>query len=150
MHHGYSRFLREDDKIDPIIKYFAHEQQSYELLRWAIKDSRTKGFHSHEITVLFPSAKTTDLEPLQYGGTRLAPYSIGEKLSPDRDAWYSTIRRFKGLESSAVILIGLSDLLSDEGADLFYTACTRTTGVFYFLASHSIQDQIERIITKRV
>src|SRR5262249_45078308 len=37
MHRGYSRYLREDDRIDPVIKYFAHKKQSEELLRWAIK-----------------------------------------------------------------------------------------------------------------
>jgi DNA polymerase III delta prime subunit len=150
MRHAYSRYLRQDDRVDPVVKYFANEQQSRELLVWAVNDTRTKGYLPHEVTVLFPSIKGGDLEPMKIGNISLVPYTVGGTPRFECDARYSTIRRFKGLESRAIILMGFEDLISDEGADLFYTACTRTTDVFYFLTAQAVKGQIERIITRQV
>jgi hypothetical protein len=150
MHHGYSRYLREDDRVDPIIKYFANEKQCYEHLRWAITDARTKGFHPQETVVLLPAALYSDSVSYQNGNIHLASYTTGQGLPANCDAWHSTVRRFKGLESRAIILVGLDDIISEDGADLFYTACTRTTDVFYFVVRQNIKAQLERVITNRM
>lgn len=145
----YSRFLREDDQVDPFIKYFSNEQQSWELLRWALNDARQKGYLNSEITVLFPSIAQFGQSAIDIGSYRLVPYDTFVRLGADCAGSFSSVRRFKGLEARVIIVSGIDDVESDEGADLFYTACTRTTDIFYFLANIRVKEQIQSIILGR-
>ncbi len=121
---NYSRILRPDDHIEPVISYYATPSQQRKELAKILERLFKESYSGDDIVVLSPKA-----------GTRCAAASVSEKPWSDQlvpfaaastgQIRYTTIQNFKGLDSPAVVVTDIEHVDSDMFSSLFYVATTR-------------------------
>ena len=121
---NYSRVLRPDDRIEPVITYYAAPSQQRKQLVSILEQLYRDSFAGEDIVILSPKA-----------GSRCAAASIAEKSWADRIAPYeqatpgqirfTTIQSFKGLDSPAIVVTDIERLAGELFSSLFYVATTR-------------------------
>ena len=122
---NYSRVLRPDDRIEPVITYYATPSQQRKQLVSTLERLDRDSFSGEDIVILSPKA-----------GSRCAAASIAEKSWADRIAPYehaapdqirfTTIQSFKGLDSPAIVVTDIEHLAGELFSSLFYVATTRS------------------------
>jgi ATP:corrinoid adenosyltransferase len=121
---NYSRILRPDDHIEPVISYYATLSQQRKELGKALERLFKESYSGDDIVVLSPKA-----------GTRCAAAAVAEKpwsdqLAPFEAAStgqirYTSIQSFKGLDSPATVVTDIEHVDGDTFSSLFYVATTR-------------------------
>jgi len=117
---NYSRVLRPDDQVEPVITYYATPSQQRKALVTVLERLHNESFNSDDIVVLSPKARPRCISASlteQPWSERLAP--LGETLQGRIP--YTTIQSFKGLESPAIVV---TDIEHDApiGTDLYHRA----------------------------
>jgi hypothetical protein len=121
---NYSRILRPDDHIEPIIRYYATPSQQRKELGKTLEHLINESYINDDIVILSPKA-----------GTRCVAANVTDKLwsdqliafeaaSPGKIA-YTTIQSFKGLESPAIVVTDIEHIDSEMFSSLLYVATTR-------------------------
>lgn len=121
---NYSRILRPDDQIDPIISYYATPSQQRKEVARALDLLLKESFNPDDIVVLSPKS-----EPRCVAAS-ITDKLLSEQLAPFEKAAtgqirYTTIQKFKGLDSSAIIVTDIEHIDDDMFSSLFYIASTR-------------------------
>lgn len=121
---NYSRVLRPDDRVEPVIIYYATPSQQRKELVSTLERLHRESFAGDDIVILSPKA-----------GSRCAAAGITEKPWPDQLApfeqatagqiRYTTIQSFKGLDSPAIVVTDIEHLAGELFSSLFYVATTR-------------------------
>lgn len=121
---NYSRIRRPDDKVEPVICYYATPSQQRKELSNALERLFKQSYSGDDIVVLSPKA-----------GTRCAAANVTDKPWSDQlvpfDAAakgqirYTTIHSFKGLDSPAIVVTDIEHVDDDMFSSLFYVATTR-------------------------
>lgn len=121
---SYTRILRPDDRIDPLISYFATPSQQRKELARILERLEKESYSNDDIVILSPKA-----------GSKCASASLTVKPWCDRLAPieanimgcipFTTIQSYKGLESPVIIVTDIEHLDSDIFSSLFYVATTR-------------------------
>ncbi|MEK6259921.1 MAG: AAA family ATPase [Planctomycetota bacterium] len=121
---NYSRVLRPDDRVEPLISYYATPSQQRNELTSVLERLQRESFANEDIVVLSPKS-----------GSRSAAGSLNEKpwserLTPIDESQpgrvpFTTIQSFKGLESPAIVVTDIEHLDSELFSSLFYVATTR-------------------------
>lgn len=142
---NYSRILRSDDRIEPIIRYYATPSQQGKEIVKAIDGLYKESYRCDDIVILSPKASL-----------RCAAADITEKpwcaqLAPFESASasqvrYTTVQRFKGLESAAVIVTDIEHMASELFSSLFYVATTRALERLYIIAHETVKSDIIKIL----
>lgn len=121
---NYSRILRPDDNIEPVISYYATPSQQRKEFARTLERLFKESYSGDDIVVLSPKA-----------GSRCAaaggidkPWS--DQLAPFESAStgqirYTTIQSYKGLDSPAIVVTDIEHLDGDIFSSLFYVATTR-------------------------
>lgn len=121
---NYLRVLRPDDRIEPVITYYATPSQQRKRLVSILERLYRDSFSGEDIVILSPKARlrcaaaTIAENPWS---DRIAPY---EHALPDQIR-FTTIQSFKGLESPAIIVTDIEHLAGELFSSLFYVATTR-------------------------
>jgi len=106
---NYSRVLRPDDQVEPVITYYATPSQQRKALVTVLERLHNESFNSDDIVVLSPKARPRCISASlteQPWSERLAP--LGETLQGRIP--YTTIQSFKGLESPAIVVTDIEHL----------------------------------------
>jgi ATP:corrinoid adenosyltransferase len=121
---NYSRILRPDDHIEPVISYYATPSQQRKELGKTLERLFKESYSGDDIVVLSPKA-----------GERCAAASITDKPWSNQFAAfeaastgqirYATIQSFKGLDSPAIVITDIEHVDGDMSSSLFYVATTR-------------------------
>lgn len=121
---NYSRILRPDDHIEPVISYYATPSQQRKELCKTLERLFKESYSGDDIVVLSPKA-----------GTRCAAASVTDKPWSDQLAAfeaaltgqirYTTIQSFKGLDSPTIVVTDIEHVDGDMFSSLFYVATTR-------------------------
>lgn len=121
---NYSRILRPDDRIEPVISYYATPSQQRKELGKILERLFRESYSGEDIVVLSPKA-----------GTRCAAANVTDKPWRDQLAAfeaastgqirYTTIQSFKGLDSPAIVVTDIEYVDGDMFSSLFYVATTR-------------------------
>jgi len=121
---NYSRILRPDDNIEPVISYYATPSQQRKELAKTLERLFKDSYSGDDIIVLSPKA-----------GSRCAAAGVNEKpwsdqLAPFESAStsqirWTTIQSFKGLDSPAIVVTDIEHVDGDMFSSLFYVATTR-------------------------
>lgn len=121
---NYSRILRPDDRIEPVISYYATPSQQRKELVSTLERLHRESFAGDDIVLLSPKA-----------GARCAASGVTEKpwcgqIASFEDAVpgqirFTTIQSFKGLDSPAIVVTDIEHLAGDLFSSLFYVATTR-------------------------
>jgi ATP:corrinoid adenosyltransferase len=121
---NYSRILRPDDHVEPVITYYATPSQQRKELGKTLERLFKDSYSGDDIVVLSPKA-----------GARCAAAGVSEKPWCDQLATfeaastgqirYTTIQSFKGLDSPAIVVTDIEHVDGDTFSSLFYVATTR-------------------------
>jgi DNA polymerase III delta prime subunit len=144
---GYVRVMRDDDGDPPEVRFWKSAAQQQELLCAALDDLRAAGFRGPKVAVLSPrndaacvAATLTEqpwrdlLTPLAHSGPHGPVFDLHSSKTR-----YTTVHRFKGLESRAVVLTDIERLSTPRERDLFYVGATRATQRLIVLAHESLR-----------
>ena len=137
----YSRVLRPDDRVEPIIAYYATPSQQRKQLVSILEQLHRDSFSGEDIVILSPKA-----------GSRCAAASIADKPWADRLALYeeaapdqiryTTIQSFKGLDSPAIVVTDIEHLDGELFSSLFYVATTRALERLCFVVHETAKPDI--------
>ena len=167
----YSRVLRPDDGFDARCKFWANRQDQVSQLGKVLEDLFQEGYHPHDIVVL--SATTANSSAAKElasvpSAPRVAPFDnnaldfltrLGDGGSqaqfdgmdgagedPRGAVFYTTIAKFKGLESRVVVLTDFEEISTEKASSLLYTGITRATDRLFVLADESAAEEFQRIV----
>jgi hypothetical protein len=129
---NYSRVLRPDDQVEPVITYYATPSQQRKALTSMLERLHKESFNSDDIVILSPKAK------LRCISASLTEKPWSETLAPMGEALqgripYTTIQSFKGLESPAIVVTDIEHLDGELFSSLFYVATTRPLERIYII-----------------
>jgi ATP:corrinoid adenosyltransferase len=121
---NYSRILRPDDHIEPVISYYATPSQQRKELAKTLERLFKGSYGGDDIVVLSPKASPR----CAAAGIAEKPWS--DQLAPFEAAAtgqirYTTIQSFKGLDSPAIVVTDIEHVDGDMFSSLFYVATTR-------------------------
>ena len=120
----YSGYMRVGGGVQNYdISFYEHERAQLDQVgRW-LKDFKSQGYKSSEITILsFRSVDTSAATRLKHEGFKLRPtWQAGDFTG------YTSVHAFKGMENKVVILTDLVLGEADFHRHLFYTGMTRAT-----------------------
>ena len=138
---NYSRVLRPDDRIEPVISYYATPSQQRKEFVSILERLHKDSFYGDDIVILSPKA-----------GPRCAAAGITDKawsdqLAPFEQAAtgqmrYTTIQSFKGLDSPAIVVTDIEHLAGDHFSSLFYVATTRALERLYIIVHETAKADI--------
>jgi hypothetical protein len=138
---NYSRVLRPDDRIEPVIRYYATPSQQRKEFVSILERLHKDSFSGDDIVILSPKA-----------GPRCAAAGITDKAWSDQLApfdqaatgqmRYTTIQSFKGLDSPAVVVTDIEQLAGDHFSSLFYVATTRALETLYIIVHETAKADI--------
>jgi hypothetical protein len=121
---NYSRVLRPDDRIEPVISYYSTPSRQRRELVNTLERLFRESFAGDDIVLLSPKAGShcaaAGITEMPWSG-QLAPF---EQAVPGQIR-YTTIQSFKGLDSPAVVVTDIEHLASEHFSSLFYVATTR-------------------------
>ena len=150
---GYVKVMRADagEGDRPEVRYWESAAQQQELLCAALDDLRAAGLKGPQVTVLSTrndtacvAAALTEqpwrdlLTPLARSG----PHGPVFDLHSGRTR-FTTVHRFKGLESRAVVLTDIDHLSTPRERDLFYIGASRATQRLVVLAHESLRGKLQ-------
>ncbi len=137
----YRRVLRQDDGVEPTIRYYATQAEQLELLAESLDQLQSSGYRGRDIIVLSArdqqhcSAAAIDVEPWK---SRLQPY---DKVG-DQGIGYTSIHAFKGMEAPAIVITDIEGVLNDGAEALFYIGVTRALQRLTAIVSSSAREDI--------
>ena len=166
----YSRVLRPDDHNNVRTKFWGDAEAQVSMLKDTLTELAEEGYHSHDIVVLSGSGSgpsvaealgrsQPDLEVAEFGdqaldylmglegsGTRRPPGLDGHSRDRPSSVGYTTVGKFKGLESPVVVLTDFKEISSEGASALFYTGITRATERLVVLLHESTREDYLRIL----
>ena len=121
----------------PSVKFYQTEKELETIVGEFIKRCVVEGLQSNDIVIL--TEKTTEASWLATN-SKYSGIGIAERKEPGK-ILFTTIRKFKGLEAKAVLIVdaSLSALLKAESRRLLYVGCSRAKN----LLSTAMLDDVE-------
>jgi superfamily I DNA/RNA helicase len=136
--YGLEVDYRLHQKTDPVSRYQDLEAAVVNLLK--------NGFSADQIVILDYSGNNEVLEKKGKIGTMYAaPWSIGGRNDTVR---FSTCRKFKGMESRAVVVYNINGPISGDEA-LLYVAVTRPVFSLTLIMEQSAQESMAKAMLSR-
>ena len=150
---GYVKVMRADEGEGdrPEVRYWESAAQQQALLCAALEDLRAAGLKGPQVTVLSTrndtacvAAALTEqpwrdlLTPLAHSGPHGPVFDLHSGKTR-----FTTVHRFKGLESRAVVLTDIEHLSTPRDRDLFYIGATRATQHLVVLAHESLRGTLQ-------
>ncbi len=129
-------------KVEPI--FYSSSKHQLKHLENILTRLLGGGVKPEDIVLLSPSIKEKSVlkDQKTLNGFKLLPY--GEDSANSKCLRYTTIHKFKGLESKAVIAIDINDLESTHKRSLNYVAFSRATSCLEVLINENAKEQFKR------
>lgn len=142
---NYSRILRPDDRVEPVITYYATPSQQRKLLASTLECLHKESFSSEDVVILSPKAGQRCVAASiteQPWCSQIAPY---EQATP-KHARYTTIQSYKGLDSPAIVVTDIEHLAGEHFSSLFYVATTRALERLFILVHETAKSDIITVL----
>jgi Nuclease-related domain/UvrD-like helicase C-terminal domain/PhoH-like protein len=142
----YSRVLRDDNGIEPSIRFYRDRRDQVGLLIQELEGLQRQGFGGSEIVVLSPRSSEACIQELPPGRwkARIRPCEAARF----GDVAACTIHSFKGLEAPAIILTDVDTIKGADSEALFYTAITRAQDRLIVLVQEQVREQVIETLTR--
>lgn len=137
----YSRILRPDDRVEPVIAYYATPSQQRKLLVSTLDRLNKESFASEDVVILSPKAGQRCVAASiteQPWCNQIVPF---EQATPNHTR-YTTIQSFKGLDSPAIVVTDIEHLAGEHFSSLFYVATTRALERLFILVHETAKSDI--------
>ena len=143
---AYSRVLREDNGVEPDVRYFADMDHEVPLLTDALETLYKEGFRGSDIVVLSPRSIDACVDRLPQGTwrDRIRPVDV----AGPGNIRSCTVHSFKGLESPAIILTDVETIRGPRAEAIFYTAITRALDRLVILVDRRVRAEVVEILTE--
>lgn len=143
---AYSRVLREDNGVEPDVRYFAGIEHEVPLLTDALETLYKEGFRGSDIVVLSPRSNDACVDRLPQGiwRDRIRPVDV----AGPGNIRSCTVHSFKGLESPAIILTDVETIRGPRAEAIFYTAITRALDRLIILVDTKVRAEVVEILTE--
>jgi len=131
----------------PLLRVYDNESIFLKKLEQAISELRKDGFNTSDITILTLSTeKNSILNKIDKIGNY---YITNESNRSDNEIFFTTSRKFKGLESNAIIIIDIDNntFNNDIEKNNFYVAASRAKQRLTILIDNNKIDSIANEIT---
>jgi hypothetical protein len=127
------------------IFFYGNEREQLDKLTEWLREFKTKGYHSSEITLLsFRTSEACAAVTLSGQGFKLRPaWQTGDSTN------YTSVHKFKGMENKVVILTDVVLGDPDFHRHLFYTGMTRASEYVRVLCAKNCQDTLARWFTEK-
>jgi DNA polymerase III delta prime subunit len=138
---NYLRVLRPDDRIEPVIMYYATPSQQRKQLADILERLLSDSFSGQDIVILSPRAGARSAAgsiTAKPWADRIAPY---EQAAPDQIC-FTTIQSFKGLDSPAIVVTDIEHLDGEIFSSMFYVATTRALERLYIIVHETAKPEI--------
>jgi superfamily I DNA/RNA helicase len=142
----YSKTLRSDDDIKPVISFYSTQEHQMALLIECLEKLRKDKVNGRNIVILSTrsnvnciAAKVTE----QAWRNRLKPYGTSNDPAA---IGFCSIHAFKGMEALVAIVTDVESLDAVRSKSLFYVAVTRTLGPLFILANEKLKDAVPEIL----
>jgi len=137
----YTRILRPDDHIEPVISYYATPSQQCKELGKTLERLFKESYSGDDIVVLSPKADS------RCAAACVTEMPWCDQLAPFKDALpgqirYTTIQSFKGLDSPAIVVTDIEHVTGDTFSSLFYVAATRALERLYIFVHETAKPGI--------
>lgn len=141
----YSSVRRNDDGIEPQLRFFVDDGHASGALVRALEELRLEGYRGRDTVVLSARASGSSAARIteQPWCDRLRP--LGN--SSGGHTPYGTIHAFKGLESPAVVVTDVDEVSGPQAEALFYIAITRPTERLVLLMPESARASMAHVMT---
>ena len=138
--------LREIDGDRPIMQLLESDSKVIGYLDQKIRELLREGFKRDDITIL--TFKTFEKSILKQVSKIANTHLVSDEQGNDF-IFYTTARKFKGLESEIVFLIDFDDeaFITEEQKRLFYVATSRARS-FLYLIFVGDQDNLDRLLER--
>jgi hypothetical protein len=141
----YARVLRPDDRVEPVISYYATPSQQRKKLVSLLERLHKESFSGEDIVLLSPKAGPRCAAAAiaeQPWCERIAPYEVasGDQVR------YTTIQSYKGLDSPVVVVTDVEHLSGEHFSSLFYVAATRSLEKLCILVHETAKSDIIRAL----
>jgi superfamily I DNA/RNA helicase len=140
----YARILRQDDGVEPELRFYTGREQGVEALIGVLAELRNEGYRGPDVAVLSPRASGSASEGVteQPWRDRLRPLSA----PGNGHVRYGTIHAFKGMEAPAIVVTDLEDVSGPGAEALFYIVVTRPTERLILLIREPARASIGRLL----
>lgn len=143
----WNSFMRNESHPDPQLITIKPHEDMVPILDKVIDQSKAMGFSYDDIVCLSP-IEISDPKGVFVESKYAAKFSVGSRRSGT--IAFSSISKFKGLESPCVVLLDLDQLSSWKNSnDLLYVALTRATDRLVILANKSALTFMTKLIEER-
>lgn len=137
----YSRILRPDDRVEPVILYYSTPSQQRKSLVSTLDRLNKDSFSSEDIVILSPKAGQRCVAANiteQPWCNQIVPFERG---TPSHTR-YTTIQSYKGLDSPAIVVTDIEHLTGEHFSSLFYVATTRALERLFILVHETAKSDI--------
>lgn len=143
---GYTRVLRPNSPYEPHNDFYGDEDEQHSMLVAELQ-RLCVDFKASEVVIL-------SMRSEGHAASRIKPGELDIVLTTDLDTRsnavrVSTIHRFKGLESRAVILTDIEAVTSDHARQLLYVGVSRATDQLSTLVWSGIRSEFKGAIMGR-
>lgn len=144
----WNSFLRNESHPDPQLITIKPDEDMTPILDSVIDECKIMGFSFDDIAFLSP-IEITDPQGIFHESKYAAKFVVGSrKLGKIA---FSSISKFKGLESPCVVLLDLEQLSSwNNKDDLLYVALTRATDRLVILANNSAHNFMTKLLVRGI
>jgi len=144
----WNSFLRNENHPDPKLIKIGPDQDMTPTLDEVIEDCKKFGFSFDDIAILSP-IEISEPQSIFTESKFVSKYIVGGRKSGKIS--FTSISKFKGLESPCVILLDLEQLSNwSTRVDLLYVGLTRATDRLVILANNSAHTFMTSLLEERI
>lgn len=144
----WNSFMRNESHPDPQLITIKPDEDMTPILDNVIDQCKSMGFSYDDIAFLSP-IEITDPQGIFVESKYAAKFSVGSRKSGK--IGFSSISKFKGLESPCLVLLDLEQLSTwDNKNDLLYVALTRATDRLVILANKSAHIFMTKLLEEEI
>lgn len=128
------------------LSYYATRDELYDKVVLAFRQLIGEGIAPQDIVLLGNSRGSQNSASIADDLEKHSNLSIvdwGQSMGNDEALQFASVRRFKGMESKAVIVADVADVKTDKGRSLLYVALSRARSRLIFLAPENLRKAID-------
>lgn len=135
---AYRRFRRRDDGVEPDPYFYDSDATQLKVLEAQLDRLRSEGHSIGDITILSTRADGAASQLGDPWRSRLQP---ARERSPFKTR-YTTAHAFKGLESPAIVITDVEDIIGPADEAVLYVAMTRATDRLILIGSERAKQRL--------
>lgn len=138
----YSHFLRTSNPVfDSKYYFYASDEEQANKISSVVEMLMVQGFKASELVLLSKVSELKSISKKFESKLNVVPFGFREDA-----VQYTSIHKFKGLESPVVILTDFSEIESEQSKKLLYVGASRATEIVVYM----FKDEVKKHLLKGI